>query len=40
MLEDQTLGLLSCLVVDELHMVGWWADVVARRLFLSCSEAQ
>lgn len=21
MLEDQTLGLLSCLVVDELHMV-------------------
>jgi DNA polymerase theta len=22
MLEDQTLGLLSCLVVDELHMVG------------------
>jgi Lhr-like helicase len=22
MLEDQSLGLLSCLVVDELHMVG------------------
>ena len=22
MLEDQALGLLSCLVVDELHMVG------------------
>ena len=22
MLEDQTLGMLSCLVVDELHMVG------------------
>ena len=22
MLEDQTLGFLSCLVVDELHMVG------------------
>ena len=40
MLEDQTLGLLSCLVVDELHMVGWWADVVARGLLFSCSEAQ